>query len=78
MNLLTEIDYDGKSGGSKMSACAEYILKQSKLTMGVDSDLVMRTTVESNIAQGVQLSISAEIPQLQQDQCKFGYALLMG
>jgi len=78
VNLLTEVEYEGKSGASKMNASAQYILKQSKVTMGVDSDLTMRTTVESNIAQGVQLSISAEIPQLQQDQCKFGYALLMG
>ena len=61
-----------------MNLSAQYILKQSKVTMGVDSDLTMRTTVESNIAQGVQLSISAEIPQLKQDSCRFGYGIMMG
>ena len=61
-----------------MNVSAQYILKQSKVTVGVDSELVMRSTVESNIAQGVQLTLSAEIPQLKQDASRFGVGILMG
>ena len=61
-----------------MNVSAQYSLKQSKLSMGIDSDLTIKSTVETNIAPGAQFSISAEIPQMKQEQCKFGYALLMG
>ena len=62
----------------QMNVSAQYILKQSKVTVGVDSELVMRSTVESNIAQGMQLTLSAEIPQLKQDASRFGVGILMG
>ncbi len=75
---MTDVQYEGSSGQSKMNVSAQYILKQSKISMGVDSDLVLKSTVESNIAPGVQLSLSAEIPHLKQDACRFGYAILMG
>lgn len=78
VNLLTDVTYDGASGQSVMNLTAQYKLKQSSITMGFDSDLTLRSTVESNIAQGVQLTISAEIPHLNQGACKFGYCLLMG
>ena len=78
VNLLTDLQYEGQSGNSRMNLSAQFILKQSKLTIGVDSDLTMRSVIESNISGGVQLSLSAEIPQLKQESCKFGYGLMMG
>ncbi len=78
VNLLTDLEYEGSSGQSKMNVSAQYILKQSKINMGVDSDLSIKSSVETSIAPGVQLNITAEIPQLKQDASKFGIALLMG
>ena len=76
--LATALQYEGSSGNSKFNVAAEYALKQSKVCIGCDSDLTMHSTVESNIAEGVQLSLSCELPQLQQEACKFGIGLMMG
>jgi len=78
VNLLTDLQFDGQSGQTRMNLSAQYILKQSRISIGVDSDLTMRTTIESNVSQGVQLSISAELPQLKQEGCRFGLGLTMG
>ncbi len=61
----------------KMSVAAEYMLKQSRVSMSVDSNITLKSLVETSIAPGVQLQLAAEMAQLQ-GQYRFGYGLLMG
>lgn len=60
-----------------MSLGAEYILKQSKLHMNIDSNLTMKSTVETTVAPGVQMQFTAEMAQVQ-GLYKFGYGIIMG
>ncbi len=61
----------------KMSVSAEYMLKQSRVSMSIDSSITLKSLVETSIAPGVQLQLAAEMAQLQ-GQYRFGYGLLMG
>ncbi len=60
-----------------MSVAAEYILKQSRVSMSIDSNVTLKTLVETSIAPGVQLQLAADMAQLQ-GQYRFGYGIVMG
>jgi hypothetical protein len=60
-----------------MSFGAEYYLKQSKLQMSVDSNLHVKSLVETTIVPQVQLQLSAEMLQ-SKDVYRFGYGIVMG
>jgi len=64
-------------GEKHCTLAAEYTLKQSKLNMSIDSNLTVASTVETTVAQGVQMQFSADVSALQ-NQYKFGYGIVMG
>ena len=61
----------------QMSMTAEYILKQSKLQIGVDSNLHLKSSLETSVMNGFQLQFCAEMSQLK-DVYRFGYGVMMG
>ena len=46
-----------------MSLSSEFFLKQSKLHMGIDSNLLLKSYIETNATPTTQLQFSAEICQ---------------
>ena len=56
---------------------AEYMLKQSKLHMSIDSQLQLKSMVETTIAPGVQLQMCADVNQ-GKSFYKFGFGIRMG
>lgn len=60
-----------------MSVGAEFMLKQSKLCMGVDSNLLLKSYLETSLNPGTQLQISAEMMQAA-NHYKFGFGIVMG
>jgi hypothetical protein len=60
-----------------MSVAAEYQLKQSKIQMSVDSTFTIKSTLETTVSPGVQLSLAAQVSQLT-DQYHFGTSISMG
>jgi Eukaryotic porin len=60
-----------------MSLGAEYTLKQSKLHMSVDSNMLLKSSLESTLAPGVTMQFAAEMMQAK-DHFKFGYGIVMG
>jgi mitochondrial import receptor subunit TOM40 len=56
---------------------AEYTFKQSKLSMSIDSNLELKSTVETTVAPGVQMQFSAEMAHMK-NQYRFGYGIIMG
>jgi hypothetical protein len=60
-----------------MGCSAEYMLKQGKVHFGVDSNMVVKSYVETAIAQGQQLQVAAEM-QHSSDTYRFGIGLTLG
>jgi hypothetical protein len=60
-----------------MSVSAEYMLKSSRVSLSLDSNVTLKSLVETPIAPGVQLQLAAEMGQLQ-GQYRFGYGIMMG
>lgn len=56
---------------------ANYTLKESRGNLSVDSDLTIKSSVESSISPGVNLQIVAETSQLN-TQAKVGVMATMG
>lgn len=61
----------------QVSVAAEYTLKQSKLHMSIDSNLQLKSLVETSIMPGIQLQLSADVSQAK-DAYRFGYGIMMG
>jgi len=76
VNVTASLTVDEKSN-STAGICAEYILKQSKVTLGVDSNLLFKTMLETTIAPGTQLQLCAEMMQAK-DHYRFGYGITLG
>jgi len=57
-----------------MTVGSEFILKQSKLNFSLDSDLVVRSAIETGIAPTMTLQFAAEMHPLK-EQYRFGYGL---
>lgn len=60
-----------------MTVGAEYMYKQGRLHMSVDSNLTIKSALDTNISPGMNLQLVAELSQLNQ-QAKFGTFLMMG
>jgi len=63
--------------GQTFAFGAEYTLKQAKLQMSVDSNLVLKSALESQVQPGIKLQMAAEL-QHGSDQFKCGVGLAMG
>jgi hypothetical protein len=60
-----------------MSLSAEYMLKQGKLQMGIDSNLTVKSVVETGLDTNIQLQFCAEANQ-PKNTYRFGYGLMIG
>lgn len=60
-----------------MTVTAEYILKQSKINFSLDSNMFLKTMVETTLAPGTSLQFSAEVLHIK-DHYRFGYGITMG
>eukprot|EP00597_Dinobryon_sp_UTEXLB2267_P004048 CAMPEP_0170077946 /NCGR_PEP_ID=MMETSP0019_2-20121128/14637_1 /TAXON_ID=98059 /ORGANISM="Dinobryon sp., Strain UTEXLB2267" /LENGTH=265 /DNA_ID=CAMNT_0010290531 /DNA_START=264 /DNA_END=1064 /DNA_ORIENTATION=- len=76
VHLTTDLVVD-ENGATQMSVGAEYTLKQSKLHMSVDSNLLIKSTVETTVAPGVMMQFTAEVCQVKSSY-RFGYGIIMG
>ena len=61
----------------QMSIGAEYTMKQSKLHMSIDSDMLLKSSLESTVAPGVTMQFAAEMLQ-SKDHYRFGCGIVMG
>ena len=59
-----------------MSVGAEYTLKQSKVHMSVDSNLLFKTTLDTELAQGTTMQACAEMLHIR-DHYRFGLGLII-
>ena len=57
-----------------MTIGAEYILKQSKIQMSIDSNLLLKSYLEANLGPGISLQFCAEMQQ-HKEHFRFGYGL---
>jgi hypothetical protein len=60
-----------------MSVGVEYTMKQSKLHLSVDSNLLIKSALETTVSTGISLQLAAEMQQFQ-NIYKFGYGITMG
>ncbi len=60
-----------------MSVAAQYFLKQSKLEIGVDSNVLIRSMLETTVFPGLSIALSAEMMQAK-DHYKFGTGVTLG
>ncbi len=60
-----------------MSVGAEYIYKQGRIHMSVDSALTIRSSLDTTISPGVTMQLVGELSQFN-TQLKMGYFLMMG
>lgn len=57
-----------------MTLGAEYIMKQSKLHMSIDSNLLVKSALESTVYPGLSINLAAEMAQ-SKDHYRFGYGV---
>ena len=76
VHLSTELVVD-EAANSQMTVGAEYTLKQSKIQMTIDSNMLIKSHLETTIAPGVTMQFCAEMCQ-GQNVYKFGYGIAMG
>lgn len=62
---------------AQASMCAEFILKQSKLNFAVDSDLMIKSSMETSVMAGMNLQVAAEMQHLN-SHYRFGYGMMIG
>jgi hypothetical protein len=60
-----------------MSVTADYTLKQSKVSCSVDSNLHIKSLVESQLSPGTTMQLSAEILHAK-EHYRFGYGVTLG
>lgn len=51
--------------------------KQGRIHMSLDSNLTVRSSLDTNVSPGMNLQLVTELSQLNQ-QAKFGTSLMMG
>ena len=64
-----------EDGGSTVMVGADS-LKQSKITFGVDNEVMIRSTLESTLSRGAVSAVCRDGPG--QGDYRFGYGLIMG
>jgi hypothetical protein len=75
VHLSADLHVDAESN-STMTFGAEYQLKQSKLQMSIDSNMLLKSYLETQVGAGVTMQFCAEMLQ-SKDHYKFGYGLQM-
>jgi hypothetical protein len=75
-HLSTDLMID-EQGNSLMTVAAEYILKQSKLHMSMDSNLQVKSSLETSVVPGIQMQVAGEIAHLA-GAYKIGFGIVMG
>lgn len=75
VHLSADLVVDEQST-SIMSVGAEYMLKQSKLQMSIDSNLLIKSYLETNLGPGITMQFCAEMQQ-HKEHFKFGYGIQM-
>ena len=75
-HLSADVQVD-EQGNSVAALGAEYILKQSRLQMSIDSNIQVRSVVEVNTGQGFQLQFSGDFGHLS-GTARFGVGLMVG
>lgn len=65
-----------ENAGSTASIGAEYTLKQSKLQMSIDTNLIIKSQLTTQIVPSVNLQLSAEMSQFK-EHYRFGYGIEM-
>jgi hypothetical protein len=74
--LTTDVTFD-KEMNSLMGLSAQYMLKQSTLNFGVDSNLLIKSMLNAEIQPGISMQMCGEV-QHASGQYRFGYGLTMG
>lgn len=74
--LTTDVAFD-KDMNSTMGMSAQYMLKQSSLNFGVDSNLLIKSMLNAEIQPGISMQMSGEV-QHAAGHYRFGYGLTMG
>lgn len=75
-HLNADLQFD-EQGNSVAALGAEYILKQSRLQMSIDSNVQVRSTVDINTGQGFQLQFSGDLGHLS-GSARFGFGIMVG
>ena len=75
-HLATDIQFEDNYSKAKCTVGAEYYLKQSTLNFSVDSDFVVKSTIESDVQGLGKLLLSGEAHQGAETAFRFGYGLL--
>lgn len=73
VHLSTDLTVDAKLE-SRMSVGAEFILKQSRIQLSLDSDITWRTLLETTVTPMVSLQLSAEVAQLSESY-RYGFGI---
>ena len=60
-----------------MAVTAEYTLKQSKVSFSADSNLSIKSLVETTVIPGVNIQLASDINQTK-DQYRFGFGFVFG
>jgi len=75
VHVSTDLTVDAE-GNAVTSVAAEFMLKQSKLHMGIDSNLLLKSYLEISPSPTMQLQICAEMMQAA-NHYKFGLGVVM-
>ena len=59
-----------------MAVNAEFMLKQSKIHMGIDSNLLLKSYLETSISPTTQLQFGAEMLQ-HANHYRFGFGIVL-
>ena len=75
VHLSADLLVDAESN-STMTVGAEYTLKQSKLHMSFDTNMLLKSYLETQVGPGVTMQFCAEMKQ-SAEHYKFGYGIQM-
>lgn len=75
-HLTADLAVD-EQGNSTATLGAEYILKQARLHMSIDSNVQVRSAIDANTGQGFQLQLSGDLGHLS-GASRFGFGLMIG
>lgn len=76
VHLASQLLID-ETGKGQMSTSAEFILKQSKINLAIDSDLMIKSSMETAVAPGMTMQLAAELQHFS-NHYRFGYGLVIG
>lgn len=76
VHITTDLLVD-EGGNSQMTLGAEFFLKQSKLHMSLDSNMLVRSSLETSLTPGMQMQFAAEVLQ-SKNHYRFGFGIVMG